>query len=125
MRLKIWNIDIPPRTRLFLWRIAWNILPTKQRLRTKGVLINGMCYLWSSKGKCISHFFLSIAHILVMLFLFLSGFAIGDETGGVTHAGVKFASELGSEAAMSTRQELWKEKQLTDGKGNLKDLRLW
>ena len=49
---KIWKIDVPPKVmppkvRVFIWRIIRNILPTKDKLSTTRVLIDGLCYLCS------------------------------------------------------------------------------
>ncbi|CAB4268750.1 unnamed protein product [Prunus armeniaca] len=40
---KIWEVRVPPKVRLFLWRAMLNILPTKVNLKRRGVAELGGC----------------------------------------------------------------------------------
>lgn len=41
---QIWSLNIPPKVKHFLWRLRQNILPTRQRLQSKGVNCEQTCY---------------------------------------------------------------------------------
>lgn len=57
---KLWALMVPPKVKLFLWRAAHNILPTKIRLISKGMEVGeecGMCGggyedVWHSLVSC-------------------------------------------------------------------------
>lgn len=37
----IWDMKIPPRIKVFLWRVSRNVIPTRMGLKDKGVKIDG------------------------------------------------------------------------------------
>jgi hypothetical protein len=41
----IWKLKVPPRTKSLLWRICRNCLPTRTRLRDKGINCAAVCAL--------------------------------------------------------------------------------
>ncbi|KAG4946271.1 hypothetical protein JHK82_042321 [Glycine max] len=51
------KIDIPPRVKLFLWRLCYDCLPTKTKLRTRGVECSLMCALCENQIENVFHAF--------------------------------------------------------------------
>ena len=41
----IWNLDCPNKVKHFMWRASKNILPTKCKLRARGIGVEGNCDL--------------------------------------------------------------------------------
>jgi hypothetical protein len=57
---KIWTLNLNDRLRLFLWKIAWNILPTRERVSSVFSTMDSLsqCPLCSSGEDSLSHLFL-------------------------------------------------------------------
>lgn len=68
-RYSLWNLNIPPKIKHFLWSTQWSCLPTRMRLQTRGVSCPPFCsfcennledewhlfWMWSSQeslGNC-------------------------------------------------------------------------
>ncbi|XP_038975097.1 uncharacterized protein LOC120106228 [Phoenix dactylifera] len=51
----IWRLGVHPRMTLFLWRVAWGILPTKGILAGRGIPIPADCEGCPGKEETISH----------------------------------------------------------------------
>ena len=45
LRKKLWGLRISPKMRVLGWRACSNVLPTKSRLQSKGIIVNQECYL--------------------------------------------------------------------------------
>ncbi|CAI8589602.1 unnamed protein product [Vicia faba] len=56
---KIWQTHVHIRVKIFLWRLARNILPTYQNLRKKGMNLNLSCPLCDASLEFPHHLFLS------------------------------------------------------------------
>ncbi|XP_058723191.1 uncharacterized protein LOC131594996 [Vicia villosa] len=54
---KIWNAPIHTRIKHFLWRLANNILPTKAKLRHRGVILEETCGLCQQGIESANHLF--------------------------------------------------------------------
>ncbi|XP_031111803.1 uncharacterized protein LOC116015771 [Ipomoea triloba] len=54
---KLWSLKVPPNIRNFLWRCVRYLLPVKEVLRTKHVVVGGGCSLCSSESETIEHIF--------------------------------------------------------------------
>ncbi|GAA0143827.1 hypothetical protein LIER_04420 [Lithospermum erythrorhizon] len=52
---KIWNIKVPPRVKTFLWKCLHNILPTRDRLRRRGILVESSCVFCNNAAENILH----------------------------------------------------------------------
>lgn len=52
---KIWKLNIPPRTRVGVWKIMKNYIPSKQNLIGKGLDINPGCSFCRSKLETLVH----------------------------------------------------------------------
>lgn len=56
---KLWNLDLHDRLKVFLWKIAWDILPTRQhlahRLQTSFVGPLSSCPLCEASEECLQH----------------------------------------------------------------------
>jgi hypothetical protein len=52
---KIWAINVPNASKIFLWRACQNALPTKQNLLRKGVVENDLCPCCQSDVESIIH----------------------------------------------------------------------
>ncbi|KAG5062775.1 hypothetical protein JHK85_003958 [Glycine max] len=55
----LWNIDVSPRVKLFLWRLCRNMLPSWVKLRTRGVSCPITCSLCNIDVETTSHIFAS------------------------------------------------------------------
>ena len=52
-----WHLSIPPKVRIFAWRMCLNALPTFVNLQSKGVDICDICPACGKEPKTISHAF--------------------------------------------------------------------
>lgn len=52
---KLWNLKIPPKIKIFLWRSVNNCLPTKDLLRVKQVPVNDICPVYNVGQETILH----------------------------------------------------------------------
>lgn len=50
IRSSIWKLVIPPKVRLFVWKLCQGILPTRSNLRRRIIQIEGGC-LWCAREK--------------------------------------------------------------------------
>lgn len=57
---KLWNINVPHKIRLFAWRVAKDILPTKANLVHQHVLLDDTCEESGLMSKSMVHFFFGI-----------------------------------------------------------------
>ena len=55
---KLWNIQSPPKTRIFLWCVLENKVPTWDNLQERGFQGPGWCALCRDKGESVTHLFL-------------------------------------------------------------------
>jgi hypothetical protein len=57
----LWKLKLNARLLLFLWKIAWNVLPTKTRLKALFHIpsSNSLCLLCNTKEDSLSHLFFS------------------------------------------------------------------
>ena len=54
----IWRMKAPPSVQNFLWRLAKDILPTRSKLRRKGMLIDTICPLCFEEEETLDHLFM-------------------------------------------------------------------
>ncbi|GAA0163845.1 hypothetical protein LIER_19617 [Lithospermum erythrorhizon] len=54
----IWGLKVSPRVKSFIWKCVNNILPTKDRLRRRGVLVNSNYVLCKNASENLLHLFL-------------------------------------------------------------------
>lgn len=54
----LWNLNMPPKVRLFLWKLCLNGIPTKSCLIEKGFNTNPACYLCGETEESATHMFL-------------------------------------------------------------------
>ena len=40
---KLWQLNVPPKVRMFLWKACSNILPTRENLNRRRVQVDPMC----------------------------------------------------------------------------------
>lgn len=55
----IWRLNIPPKIKLFVWRLCHNRLATKTGLLARGIKTDPICFLCGEKEKSIPHLFTS------------------------------------------------------------------
>ncbi|CAN0829186.1 Putative ribonuclease H protein At1g65750, partial [Linum grandiflorum] len=55
---KLWNLQVPLKMAHFIWRIAHCVLPTRGRLRQRGVDVTGSCGLCGKEYETDWHLFL-------------------------------------------------------------------
>lgn len=51
----IWHLSIHPRVRLFIWKLAWNVLPTCSLLSRRGMSISPMCPVCGIEEETMDH----------------------------------------------------------------------
>ena len=56
---KLWHLSIPPKVRIFAWRICLNALPTLVNLQSKGVVNCDICPACGKEPETISHVFVN------------------------------------------------------------------
>ena len=54
---KLWNLKIYERYKMLFWRIALNILPTRQRLQELGQVLDAKCPLCNCEEESSIHLF--------------------------------------------------------------------
>ena len=52
---RIWQLKIPPKIRIFLWKVCVNALPTMSNLRKRGVSTDGLCPVCGLEEETILH----------------------------------------------------------------------
>ncbi|KAL2934672.1 hypothetical protein RDABS01_017791 [Bienertia sinuspersici] len=53
----LWRSAIPPKWKVFIWRILWNALPVKSNLNKRGIGVNNMCLLCGDSVETNEHLF--------------------------------------------------------------------
>ncbi|MCI06550.1 ribonuclease H protein, partial [Trifolium medium] len=53
----IWNMDVPPRVKSFLWRTAHHCLPIRDHLATRGIHGNDSCVVCEQLMETQMHTF--------------------------------------------------------------------
>ncbi|OMP06477.1 hypothetical protein CCACVL1_01552 [Corchorus capsularis] len=53
----IWSAGIMPKIQYFMWRLVWNILPTKSNLNKRGMEIAGTCEVCGGEESADAHVF--------------------------------------------------------------------
>ncbi|XP_057778370.1 uncharacterized protein LOC130997125 [Salvia miltiorrhiza] len=51
----VWNLSIPPKARVMLWRAFMNVIPTAQNLREHHVPVDGICECCGSRWDSTEH----------------------------------------------------------------------
>jgi hypothetical protein len=51
----IWSLTVPNSTRMFIWRMCNNILPTKENLLKVGVVNDSMCVICNREPETVMH----------------------------------------------------------------------
>ncbi|XP_058775075.1 uncharacterized protein LOC131649326 [Vicia villosa] len=64
----IWRAPVHPRVRNFVWRLAKNILPTKDNLQKKGIALDGSCTMCSVAEESAHHLFMECPFAKQVLF---------------------------------------------------------
>ena len=54
---RIWQLKIPPKIRIFTWKVCVNALPTMLNLRRRRVNKDGMCSVCGLEAESILHAF--------------------------------------------------------------------
>jgi hypothetical protein len=63
----IWKLNLNDRLRLFLWKIAWNILPTKERLsQLFNVNLDFSCLLYKIADDSLQHLFFGCIFVRIV-----------------------------------------------------------
>ncbi|XP_058757305.1 uncharacterized protein LOC131630541 [Vicia villosa] len=65
---KMWSAPVNSRIRNFLWRMAKNILPTKDNLSRKGINSDLLCPLCQTAKESVSHLFMQCVFVKQLLF---------------------------------------------------------
>lgn len=53
----IWNLEVPPKVKNFIWRVCRNCLPTRMRLKDKGVNCTSICNFCEGNFENSCHLF--------------------------------------------------------------------
>ncbi|KAJ8750394.1 hypothetical protein K2173_014309 [Erythroxylum novogranatense] len=60
---RVWELQVPPKLRDFMWRALREVLPTKVCLQSKGIDVDGLCPLCFSM-ETVDHTFLHCAKVV-------------------------------------------------------------
>nr|POF09672.1 putative ribonuclease h protein [Quercus suber] len=52
---KIWQVNVPPKVKIFAWRVCLDGLPTMLNLRRRGLNTAGFCQICDKELESISH----------------------------------------------------------------------
>jgi hypothetical protein len=52
---KLWKLNIPPKIRIFCWRVLHNYLPSKQELKRRHILHEIFCKVCGEEGESSFH----------------------------------------------------------------------
>ncbi|CAN1141983.1 hypothetical protein LINPERHAP2_LOCUS12811 [Linum perenne] len=56
---KLWSVDVPPKMKHLMWRIARNVVPTRQAIIHRGIPeVEDRCGLCGTESETIEHLFL-------------------------------------------------------------------
>lgn len=55
----LWDLQLPPKVKIFLWRAVLNCLSTKENLVKKKVDMDSFCVVWGGANESTSHVFIS------------------------------------------------------------------
>lgn len=58
----VWNLDLPERIKVFIWKCLKGILPTKKNLATRTIGFSPSCPLCDVEEESIDHLFCSCPH---------------------------------------------------------------
>lgn len=53
----LWSLSVPPKVKIFTWRLLSNSQPVKSNLRSKGFLVDGICSLCRDDIESLDHHF--------------------------------------------------------------------
>lgn len=51
----LWKLDVPPKIKMFGWKVCCNILPTKCNLRSRGLDIEAVCPVCRKENETMLH----------------------------------------------------------------------
>ncbi|CAN0881095.1 hypothetical protein LINGRAHAP2_LOCUS14032 [Linum grandiflorum] len=54
----LWRLEVPPKIKQFGWRLGHDVIPTRDRLRRRGVNITGTCGLCDGHYETAWHLFM-------------------------------------------------------------------
>lgn len=55
--MKIWQLKVPNKVKMFVWRLAHNSLPVKRNLARRGVKLDTICPVYSRLDEDCRHIF--------------------------------------------------------------------
>ena len=76
---RLWKLDLPHKTKLFLWRFCRNNIPVKSRLSTKGVHIPVDCPMCTSEVEDLRHLFFQCPFALACWSYYGAAYAMSTE----------------------------------------------
>ncbi|KAK8501559.1 hypothetical protein V6N12_057890 [Hibiscus sabdariffa] len=51
----VWNVELPPKVRIIMWRVANNFLPTYDNLQRRRLVVSNICPFCDSPGEIVVH----------------------------------------------------------------------
>jgi len=60
----IWRLKVPPKTKNIVWRVCRGVLPTRKRLRDKGVQCLEACVICPAAREDVSHLFFACPYAI-------------------------------------------------------------
>ena len=73
---KLWKLKAPQRTKMFMWRLKCNILPTKDNLSCLLGTSKTCCVLYNNKVESPPHLFFNCHHAKALWFAAYQGFKV-------------------------------------------------
>ncbi|KAK8549477.1 hypothetical protein V6N13_027229 [Hibiscus sabdariffa] len=51
----VWSVELPPKVRIIMWRVANNFLPTYDNLQRRRLVVSNICPFCDSPGETVVH----------------------------------------------------------------------
>jgi len=61
--LKIWQLNVPNKIKIFIWRLAHNSLPVKSNVARRGVLLDTICPMCNRLDEDCGHLFFKCKYV--------------------------------------------------------------
>ncbi|XP_058760957.1 uncharacterized protein LOC131634317 [Vicia villosa] len=111
---KIWQARLHPRVRNFLWRLAKDILPTKENLQKKGITLDTSCSFCQAAPETAHHLFLQCEFARSVCFSSCFGLRLplNSDLNDWIYGCLDDSDVIGDQLKCSLLWQLWKTKNL-------------
>lgn len=78
LRKELWKARVPPKVKMCIWRIAWNILPTRSNLSRRGVVCEHGYLKCAAEVESSYHVFVECPYAIAVWFASLLGLRVNE-----------------------------------------------